>query len=494
MAGATSFLGNTVTEAAAFAAGFAIRAPLSPLLQALTNETWSVYPDKPLDASTMAGSVAEGKITQGAGAAEAALTGISASRFASLVTASQTGPGVALALDLARRALIDPSELVVALQRAGLEEPWINPIAATVDKPLDPAVIALAITRGNMTNPEVSDGPILTVGPPTSGGNVPSDPVSKISPLVEASLSGITGDRLAVMTRNVGLPMSAQAAASAYFRGIIAEVDFDRAIAEGDTRNEWRDAILAQARTILSPTDYVAARLRNWIDDTALYAGTGQHGMSEADTDLAVEIHGRPLSWHQVFIGLQRGGVYNGPIDDIDPAFLKSLQESDIRPEWYNLAWAQRYSIPGYFVLKPLTASGALSVDQTTTLLTESGWEPSLAASAAASFATTTTSSTTTPTKAYTTAAVKAISKDYIDSQLDADDAKADLTTLEIPDAEQTALLAIWDVQRKAAIKGLSAGQLRTAYSKATITKDVALSRLEELGYSAADAETYLDS
>src|SRR5207237_2581886 len=102
--------------------------------------------------------------------------------------------------------------------------------------------------------------------------------------------------------------------------------------------------------------------------------------MTRADTDLLFKITGRPLSFHQVFIGERRGGVYDGSIDAIDPAFLKALRESNIRPEWYNLAWAQRHSYPSPFVLRGLTEAGDLTQAEAHEILLFIGWPVELAA------------------------------------------------------------------------------------------------------------------
>ena len=76
------------------------------------------------------------------------------------------------------------------------------------------------------------------------------------------------------------------------------------------------------------------------------------------------------LNFRQVFIGERRGGVYNGATGALEPPFLKSLQESNIRPEWYNLAWAQRYTYPSPFVLRSLTQSGNNAVPCETAAVT----------------------------------------------------------------------------------------------------------------------------
>src|SRR5205807_6194553 len=125
---------------------------------------------------------------------------------------------------------------------------------------LDPSVVATAIQRGIMRDPG-----FLPVGPPTATGKVPAFPVSPLDPVAEAKAQGINEERLFVETAIVGLPLSLQEAASAYFRGIIELADFERAVAEGNTRNEWGAAALAQARQILTASEYAELQLRGFL-------------------------------------------------------------------------------------------------------------------------------------------------------------------------------------------------------------------------------------
>jgi hypothetical protein len=384
-----SFLGSAVGSAAGFAAGRAVGPVLEPVLQALKNETWSTYPDAPLDALLMARAVAEGKTDPDTGAKESSLTGISQARFASLVKFVQNGPGVAAGMELRRRGLIDSKAFGDVLVKAGLEPTWVtayqqkDPQGLYVwEQPLDPAVIANAIVRGIMQAPFE-----LPVGPPTEEGNVKAFPTSQINTAAEAQAAGVDVDRLFVMTAIDGRPMSPEAAASAYFRSILQLADYQRAISEGDVRNEWADAILEHARQILTAHDYAELHLRGWISLQAMYDGCALHGMSQADADLLFDNLGRPIPVHQVTTGLARGGTYNGDTSQIPEAYLRSMQEGNSRPEWYNLEYANRYTLPGYFVVKAMLADGALTVEEATTLFEQEGWPPDIAAKAAQALA-----------------------------------------------------------------------------------------------------------
>jgi hypothetical protein len=384
------FTGSTVSETASFAAGAAMSPTLSPLLQALRNETWSRYPDVPPDAYALADGVAQGQVEPAAAAKWAKEQGIGQAQFAALVNIANTGPG------------------------------------------------------GLIPDPGLLKGEL-----PAREGNVPAYPVYPIDALKMAAGDGYSRDELGVLVGLQGLPMGSHEAAQAEFRGVITHDDYLRAIAEGNTRNEWAAPIREQSRQIPSAVNYVEARVRNWITPAQMEAGAARHGMTSDDAELLFLIHGRPLSWHQVFIGLRRGGVYGGPVNDVDPAFLKALQESNIRPEWYNLAWAQRFSYPAAFVLRQLTKDGDLTPAETETILLYEGWEPTLAHTVATKWGETKGSAASPAVvKSQQTKLVTRTHNLYVDGEATREQAETALKAEGYPAATITSMLATWDNER----------------------------------------------
>lgn len=414
-----------------YALGTAAGPALAPFAQELANEAWRLNAVRPPEAVILAAGVAQGQVTAKAAYAWAKETGFDKDQMDALVNIANTGPPLAQAMALLRRGVWTPDQYKTALNRMAIETEWYPGLLTLEDERLSPAELAVMVQRGIVAN----DG-LLPVGPPTEVGKVPPMPMIAIDPLVEAKANGINQERLAGLARIIGLPASPDLAARMVFRGIIDRVDFDRAISEGNTRNEWAPFLFDGFRQIPTAHDYIEGQLRDWITPAEMYAGTALHGMSTTDTDLLFKVTGRPASFHQVFIGLRRGGTYDGPVDQIDPAFLKSLHESNIRPEWYNLLWAQRFVYPSAFVLKALTAAGELTQQEAEQVLLYEGWEPTFAAKVSAAWA-----------KA-PGAAVKP--------------------------------------------KTLTAAQIRTAWKDGAITLPDALTRLEALGYSAADAQIFM--
>jgi len=436
------FFGNLFSNASAYALGAATADTLRPELQDLVNLTWSLHPHVPPPALLLAEGVASGQVDEAQARRWAAQQGFDDAQFTALRNIADVGPGASYAFELFRRNIITEAGFRRALKRQSIEAEWIDDLVKLKDERLGVEVVSAAIQRGIMQAPFP-----LPVEPPTSGGKVPAFPTSNIDAVAEAAASGYDVDRLFVETALRGNPMGPHEAAQAAFRGIIDQVDYERAIAEGNTRNEWRDAIFEQARQIPSVTNYIDAHVRGWIDEAAMLAGAARHGMTREDTELEFLVHGRPLSWHQVWIGLKRGGRYDGPLTDEKEIFYKSLRESSLRPEWYDLAWAQRFTLPATFALRTMAQSGDLSQAEVHQILIQQGWEPGLADTISQRW------STPAAAKAdpwVTKAEVQlwtAAHKAFVGGALDEAEATTALNAVGVPVGTEPAVLRLWSFE-----------------------------------------------
>jgi hypothetical protein len=247
---------------------------------------------------------------------------------------------------------------------------------------LEAGEIAKAIHRGIMKG----DG-LLIAEPPTAPGKVPAVPASDLDPVTEAAGSGVDAERLRIMVGNAGLPLGLHEMLSLMNRGEMEPQDVQRGIAESNLRNEYQDVALKLARRILTPHEYVELNLRGWIDTPTMHAGAALSGMTPDDADLLFKSLGRPLVVHQITTGLARGGTYGGDYAGVPEPFQTALRESNVRPEWGNLAYANRYTLPGYFVIKAMLTNKTLTVSEAAETFKQSGWPPTLADKAAAALA-----------------------------------------------------------------------------------------------------------
>jgi hypothetical protein len=436
----------------------------------------------------LADGVAAGHLTMEAALPVAALTGFGETAFRALVIIARSGPGAAYAFELWRRGKLSETGFRRALKRTGMEEEWIDALVEIKQRILSPQELAVMVQRGVVPDPGY-----LPVGPPSGRGKVQPMPVAQIDTAQEAAGSGYDHERMAALTRIIGLPASPDLAARMVFRKIIERVDFDRAIAEGNTRNEWREPLFEGFRQIPTAHDGIEGRLRGWITDAEMYAETARHGMSRADTDLLFKVTGRPLSFHQVWIGLQRGGVYDGPIGDIDPAFLKALRESNIRPEWYNLAWHQRYTYPSAFVMRALTQDGTLTAAQAESDLIDMGWRPDRAKQAAEKWAAQGDGGGSAYVGKAQTQLWATTHSAYVARLASEGDVQGAFDLLEIPAADRPFVLGAWMAERDLTRVGLTKAEIKKAVDVDGFTRDDAIGRLEALGMSFEDANLLLD-
>jgi hypothetical protein len=476
--------------------GIAVSTAAEPVFEPGRQAVWRSNPYAILIPEVLAMLVAQGLVPFDAAAGQAKGNGLDGNKFRALVETAKTAPGLGELDRMLRRDSISVEQLTHGFAKHQIEPQYWDALHELRFERLDPAVVALAIVRGIIADPG-----FLPVGPPAAVGKVPAFPTSPLVGVDEAKAHGWTKERLFVQTAISGRPMGPEAAASAVFRNIIERVDYARAVAEGDVRNEWADAIFEQARQIPSAANFVAGHIRGWIDEGQMHDGAARHGMRDADTDLLFKIQGRPLTWHQVWIGLQRGGTYDGPIDAIDPAFLHSLRQSDIRPEWYNLAWHSRYTYPSAFVMRALTQDGTLTAAQAEADLLDMGWRPERAKQAAEKWAGGGTAARDPHVVKAENQLWTTLHTSYKNGESDAADAEAGLDVLGVPQGVHARIIALWNHERALVRKQLTPTQLKKAWKGATVnpatgvawTRDEALVRLEATGYSPADAETFLD-
>lgn len=476
--------------------GGAIAATVEPRLQGFKNKQWGEHQDKPLDPAAAAAAEQQGYDGNLSGITDASYSGIDGDRYLALRYLAATAPGTPELLELWRRGKLGPDLVRAGLKKAGLMDEFIEPVMELFTGRLDPAVIATAIQRGIMHDPG-----FLPVSPPTGSGNVPAFPVSPLDPIEEAKAHGIDSDRLFVETAIIGLPASVVEAAQAYFRGIGTLDDYYRAVSEGNVRNEWRDLILEVSRQILTANQYAELQLRGYITEAQRRAKTAQHGMSQADSDLLYDLLGRGVNVHQVLIGARRGGVYNGPTDQIPAEYLASLRRGNLRPEFYNLAYAGRESYPSAFVTRGLLTAGAITIERGKELFSGLGWPQDVADSAAETFGVTTTAKTDGHVTKAQTQLWTTLHRSYLAGESSEQEIAAGLPQAGVDTASVADVLAVWDAERSFVRKQLSPAQVKKAYGEKVTnpetgvawTKDDALAALIGRGYSPADAQTFLE-
>lgn len=464
-------LGSTPGIIVGVGVGTAAATALEPAIELARQKAWQGNAHRILDPATMARLVAQGGVPLETAVTSNQRDGFSADKTAALVYLAQTVPGFGEALTLYRR---DPQGFADlwshALTKNGLDARYLPHLNELVDDRLSPPVIALAIVRGIMHDPG-----FLPVGPPTATGKVQAFPVSGLDALKEAQAHGFDRDRLFVQTAIMGRPMSPEAAALAVFKGILERVDYDRAVAEGDVRNEWAEAIFENTRPIISPADAAGLWLRGWKTEAEAYALGAKHGATpEVVKDLYLN-RGRPATPRQIHLGYARGAKYLGENLTEAEAIARGVKQSDIRPEWEAIEAQNVWTYPSPFVLRGLAQSGALTQAQVHQILIEEGWKEEYATATAAFWATGGAAKTKGETKGE-------LAEEYIAGFMDEAEYRAALTGLGITGHEQDLEVLHAEVAAIKTARGAQVTKLRNAYDKGEITQAVFAGSLAALG------------
>lgn len=444
---------------------------LEPEVQDLANIAWARVESMPLDVGDVAEVVAEDVRLHDWGVTEASQTGFNEKRFDALLGATLNAPGIDELYRAWRRGKISPDDFIHGLRKARLETRWDAALQDLKDERLSPQEIALGIVRSVIADPDN----LMVTQLDTSDSNVPQYTPLALNALQEAAASGFDRERLRGLVGEIGLPMSAQQAASALFRKIITPGAYNQAILEGDTRPEWAPFILEQARQIPSVVNFVENHLRGYSAETDMNEGAARHGMSAEDTAIIFQNAGRPLAIHQITTGLARGGQFQPQPSELTDPFEAAVHESDIKPAYYDLAIANRYTYPSAFVIRQLAQAHELTEQETEDTLLRLGWEPSFAKKVAMAWSGGTG-----------TASKEATASDLL-TLLDGDKATEPetLTALEAlgySPAEAKRKVDLIGARRVVSAKGTAITDIHKKYAALGIDADVAVNAITQLG------------
>lgn len=352
-----------------------MRSPLEPPLVELTNETWTEFVNAgitiPTDPGAAAEIAAEVPTDTAWAKQQAAQRGTGGDQMDKLIQLALGAPGFGELLRIFRRHPKDTATFEHGLRKNKLETLWDAYLEELQIERLDPAVIALGIVRDTIPDPGLQTG-----AHSTEGSDIEQGPQFAGDVLAEFFAGGITPDRARVMVDNIGLPMPPVRAANAYFRKIINKASYYLSVAQSDSRPAWADAILEEARQILTAHDWVELHLRGYIDQQAMYDGVSLHGMSPEDADRLFRVLGRPLTAHQITTGLARGAKFNPLPGELTDPYEAAAHESNVKPSYYALWIANRYNYPSLFQLNNLVKGNAISADVARDWAAKDGYAP----------------------------------------------------------------------------------------------------------------------
>jgi hypothetical protein len=447
------------------AIGVGVSGALTPGVQELINEANSQFPLKPPSYFMLAEGVAKGRVDADWAREWAKNQGISNDAFNRLVEVARIGPGLDVAFQLWRRKIIDPAGFAEAVKEETISADWLPRLEELHDVLLSPAELANARQQEFIADDRLHS---------------------------EGELQGYTNERMDLLYKMAGLPPGPMEGLEMLRRNIPLPDGYAGLIAEGHTKTKYTDAFLALENHILSGHELAGLVLRGWLTEAEGAALAKLDGWDTPQFHQLVLNRGRPATTHQVHIGFARGGRLAEAGNDEQATFKRAIQESDIRPEWFDILWAQRYTYPSAFVTRALTQDGTFDEAQAEQILLFTGWEPTLAKQTATKWAA--PSGTTTAkwagraqTRLFTTA-----HNEYMVGHIDEAQARALLTELGALVAESDQTIRLWDAEQAILSRELTQAQILKLHKKGLITDADALERLEYHGLSTDDATKLL--
>lgn len=440
---------------------------------------------------------------------DAKRTGVGHARYNLLRRLGQTMPPYPEALRLWRRGRINEATVDTILRREAIPAGLRPALKELFDERLPVADVANAIQQGFVKDPPPSHpgDPVLPEPtPPTpewqhSDGpfEIPREVVG-IDSAHEARADGFDYERLRVLAELVGLPPGEETLLELWRRGIIGANGYAQGLKEGHTKTKWTAALSARFHALLPPGVLVRLRLKGWIEPADYEARMKLHGYRPETAEDWWLSEGRPATMRQTLIGLRRGGRYDAPITDTPEPFRSAVLQSDISNHWAHLLYMGRETYPSLFVIRALLQAGVWDAVRGEEIIYKSGYPQEMAHEIATHFATAQTAAADphvgrAQTQLWTTA-----HNSYVNSESDEAAARARLAELELAGADQDAVMRLWASERELVRRQLTPKQVRDAWqggvpnlaTGAPWTHDDARTRLIGMGYSLADAETFL--
>ncbi len=494
-----ALLSRFFQDAFGFGIGSATADAIRPFVQPEANKAWSLAPTKPLDPGDAALVEVRSDGAALDGGHEAAQTGLDSKRFAALVEASRTPPGAGELLELLRRGAVEGPAVEKALRQGGTRPEWTGPLLGLRRVFLSPADAAMARQQGFVDQAQARE----IAG---RGGVEPLD----------ADL----------MFELSGLPYGIGEALDLLRRGKIDEGRFRQVVREGHTKTKYTDDLLALQFTPLSASIAAEALIRERVSEAEAVKIAAENGIRRDDFLLWSNMLGRPVG-----IGQAQQAVNRGLLDRA--GFREVVARSDVRTEYADLLFALRRRLPSIFQLRGLIANGSISDALAGSILRDEGYSPELIdgiISAAHGDKTKGTKDLTQATvlELYEAgleshawavtqlegigydageaesllliqearrllgalnAAISRVHARFVGHEADEATATARLDALGITAEARNRLIELWDVEREANVRRLTAAQVGQALKHGLITRADAVGRWQGLGYPKEDAE-----
>jgi hypothetical protein len=436
----------------------AIGAATSPYLSQLQQDVNSQTPVEPLSPSDLADAVVRNYMTLAQATPEAAKSGLSADRFATMVPLHGDAPG--------------PQQLAAALLRGLIPETGAGADAASFEQGIREGRLAdkwqpmiKALSAAILSAPDAASAVVRNFLPLADGQ-------------AEAAKSGVSADTFTTLVQLSGDAPGPQQLAEALRRGAINDTgsgpdstSFTQGIAEGRLADKWAPVIKALSLLWPTPVDALDAALKGQVtadEGLALYQKLGGDPQFY---QWLLDSQGNGPSPLEAADWARRGII---PWDGTGPtvtSYAQAVLESRYRDKWADAYKASQQYLPPPFTIVTLLKDGAVTQDQATVWLTEAGASADVIAGMIAE-------ADATDLSAFRGLTTSAVLNMYYQQLVSADDATSMLESLHVSAAAVPLMLAYADLQRAIAAQNAAVTRIGTLYAARKITEQTAMQSL----------------
>lgn len=434
---------------------------LNPYLESLGEDVNSAHPVAPLAPGDLADAVVRNYMTLGDAQAEAAKSGLSAERFATMVPLHGDAPGA--------------QQLAAALLRGLIPEGGTGPDAASFDQ---------GIREGRLADkwaPMIRQLAQAVLAPADAADASVRHFMDPGQAAAEAAKSGVPAELFQVMTHLAGDAPAPGQLAEALRRGLITDggtgadsTSFTQGIAEGRLADKWTDVIRGLAQEWPTPTDALAATLEGQVTQDEGKALFAKFGGDPQYFQLLYDTRGNAPTPIEALELANRGII---PWDGTGPD-ATSYQQAFLEGPWRN-KWLEPYKRLGEYLPPPETVrtlleQGAITQDQAVKFWQQYG----MTADTAQAYLQAALFNNLADTRGLT---INAILDMYYGQLISKDDATQFLALFQVPAANVQLLLAYVDMRRSVAAVQASVDRIQTLFTTRKISQDTASAALGRL-------------
>lgn len=288
----------------------------------------------------------------------------------------------------------------------------------------------------------------------------------------EASLTGITADRLAVLVANTGEPPGVAELLEAYRRGFIDEGELAKGVRQSRVRDEWLPVIEKLRYAPVPASEVLDAAVQNHLSQADGAVRLSYAGLNPDDWDWLYATHGRPPGIGELEQLVNRGELDIGTLE-------QAIRESDIKDKYIPELVKLRRKIPPMRSIVSAIHQGVLTEQAGTAKLMQLGYN----AEDAAMFAKEGAALKHSTTKALTQAQIHALYSERLITRAAADTM---LSALGFDATEVGFILALADHERAAKAQASAVARVHTRYVAYKIDRNGAVTALDKIGVDPA--------